>query len=95
MTKEITIDEQSVPIWRRGVRTRYDEARQRWMILAPERILVPQGPGVDIARLIDGHRRVADIVDALLEDYEIDRSTASAQTVAFLDDLHQQGYLNV
>lgn len=87
------ITPETVPEWCRGVRTRYDETRDRWMILGPERILVPEGPGADIARLVDGDRTVADIVDRLRDEYAGDEPTITEQTIEFLDDLQNRGYL--
>lgn len=81
------------PTWARGVRTRYDEARDRWMILGPERILVPQGPGADIARLVDGSRSIADIVEELDAVYDADAATIREETTDFLRQLIAQGYV--
>ena len=89
------LDGDRVPSWPRGVRTRFDEARDRWMILGPERILVPEGPGADIARLVDGERSVSEIVDALEAEYDADEETIADETTAFLQDLADQGYLEL
>lgn len=88
------LDEETVVNWAAGVRTRFDEARDRWMILGPERILVPEGPGADIARLVDGERTVADIADALLEEYDADRSLILGETLEFLGELAEKNYLD-
>ncbi len=93
MTKEDGIDSDFVPRWARGVRTRYDEVRQRWMILGPERILVPQGPGVDIARLVDGERSIDEIVRSLAEEYDADMEVIEGESMSFLEQLLEQGYL--
>ena len=87
------MEETFVPKWVRGVRTRYDEVRQRWMILGPERILIPQGPGVDIARLVDGERTLGEIVEELSAEYDADKGHIEEETAAFLQQLLEQGYL--
>lgn len=89
---EITDD--SVPAWSRGVRTKYDEARGRWMILGPERILVPDGPGADIARLVDGTRSVDDIAAELAREYDADEQTIRDDAIEFLQKLADKGYLH-
>ncbi len=85
----------SVPRWSGGVRTRYDETRQRWMILGPERILVPEGAGADIARLVDGRRTVDDIVAELAGEYDADPKLIRDDTVGFLQQLVDQDYLQL
>ena len=81
------------PSWVSGVRTRYDEARDRWMILGPERILVPEGPGADIARRIDGQRSLGDIVAELTAEYDADEETIRTETVQFLRQLIRRKYV--
>ena len=82
-----------IPAWVHGVRIRYDEARDRWMILGPERILVPEGPGADIARRIDGQRTVGDIVTELTAEYDADEQTIRSETVQFLRQLIHRQYV--
>lgn len=43
---------------------------------------------------IDGPTRVSDIVDALLQRYDIDRETCTAQALSFLNDLQAQGLIS-
>ena len=83
----------TTPQWRRGVRFRFDKARQRWMIVAPERILLPEGPGVDIAKLIDGEHKIDDIVKVLSSEYDADVELIRDETMTFVTDLFEQGYL--
>jgi pyrroloquinoline quinone biosynthesis protein D len=47
----------------RGVRLRHDHARDRWVLLAPERIFEIDGTGVEILRRCDGRS-----LDALVAD---------------------------
>ena len=48
------------------VRFRFDETRKAWIVLAPERLLLPDEPAVEILRLIDGERDVDVIIDERL-----------------------------
>ncbi len=89
------IESDTVVTWARGVRSRYDETREQWMILGPERVVVPQGPGADIARLVDGERTVDAIVSQLVEEYDADRETIEDETLQFLRQLADQGYIAV
>ena len=89
------IDTDTVPDWSPGVRTRHDDVRDRWMILGPERIVVPEGSGGAIARLVDGDRSIDDIITRLVDDYDADRATIADETIRFLRQLAQQGYLEL
>lgn len=95
MKERSQVQKSSVPRWARGVKFRFDKARERWMIVAPERILLPQGPGLDISHHIDGERDVEKITDALLEAYDAERATIQTETIAFLQDLSDRGYITL
>jgi coenzyme PQQ biosynthesis protein PqqD len=51
-------------------RFRFDEVQQAWIVLAPERLLMPDEQAVEILRLIDGARDVNAIIDELVRRYE-------------------------
>ena len=44
---------------------RFDETRQRWIMMAPERLMLPDEQAVEILKLVDGKASVDVIVDAL------------------------------
>jgi pyrroloquinoline quinone biosynthesis protein D len=69
------------------VRFRFDEVRQAWVVLAPERLLLPDENAVEILRLIDGERDVDAVVDELARRYEAPREVIAADVVAMLQDL--------
>lgn len=49
--------------------------------------------GRAIWTIIDGRTPVKAIVEALLEQYDVDRETCEAQTLSFLDDLLAQNLI--
>ena len=57
-----------------GVRLSFDKARDRWVVLAPERVLVPDETALEILQRCDGTRHLDDIVDELAIAYSADRS---------------------
>jgi pyrroloquinoline quinone biosynthesis protein D len=87
------ISEASRPVLPRHVRLQRDEARQRWVIQAPERILLPDATAVAILELVDGKRTVGVIADRLAELYHAPREIIATDVVAMLQDLADQGYL--
>ena len=76
-----------VPRLPRGVRLRFDEVRNAHVLLAPERMFALDEIAVAVLGLVDGQRRVSDIVDALAVQYEADRALIEADVLAMIDDL--------
>ena len=69
------------------VKFRYDERRQAWIVLSPERLFFPDEQAVEILRLIDGARTVDMIVDSLAETFDAPREEIAADVVAMLQGL--------
>ena len=69
------------------VRFRFDETRQAWVVLAPERLLLPDEQAVEILQLIDGERAVDGVVDELVRRYEAPRDDIAGDVVKMLQDL--------
>jgi hypothetical protein len=44
---------------------RFDDTRQRWIMMAPERLMLPDEQAVEILQLVDGKTGVGAIIDAL------------------------------
>lgn len=91
--RRIEVSEATRPVLPRHARLKFDETRQRWVILAPERVLAPDDIAVEILQLCDGARAVADIVDMLATKYAADRVEIGADVVAMLQDLADKGFL--
>jgi pyrroloquinoline quinone biosynthesis protein D len=92
-SRNISVNETSRPVLPRHTRLRFDETRQLWVILAPERVLAPDEIAVEILQLCDGVRSVAQIVDQLAEKYTAARAAIGADVIAMLQDLADKGFL--
>jgi pyrroloquinoline quinone biosynthesis protein D len=57
-----------------GVRLTFDKARDQWVVLAPERVLVPDETALEILQRCNGTRQLTDIVDELATAYSADRN---------------------
>lgn len=66
---------------------RFDEVRQAWIVLAPERLLLPDEQAVEILRLVDGQRDTDAIIDELSARYEAPRAIIAGDVLAMLQDL--------
>src|SRR5712675_1362774 len=83
----------SRPVLPRHAKLKFDETRQVWVILAPERVLAPDKIAVEVLQLCDGVRSVAAMIDLLAEKYTADRAAISTDVVAMLQDLADKGFL--
>ncbi len=91
--RNISVSEASRPVLPRHAKLKYDETRKVWVILAPERVLAPDEIAVEVLKLCDGVRDVADIVDELASKYAAPREAISIDVVAMLQDLADKGFL--
>jgi pyrroloquinoline quinone biosynthesis protein D len=92
-SRRMSVSEASKPVLPRHARLKFDETRQVWVILAPERVLAPDEIAVEILQLCDGERSVADIIDLLVEKYTAPRDAIGADVIAMLQDLADKGFL--
>lgn len=87
MTDALTISGDVVPRFPRGVRLRYDEVRSQWMLLAPERILKPDGIALEILKRCDGKATLDAIIDDLAQAFGAEREEVGRDVREFLDGL--------
>ena len=92
-SRNISVSEASRPVLPRHARLKFDKTRQRWVILAPERVLAPDEIAVEILQLCDGARNVAQMIDQLAAKYTADRAAIGADVIAMLQDLADKGFL--
>jgi pyrroloquinoline quinone biosynthesis protein D len=76
-----------------GVRLHHDKARERWVVMAPERMFVPDETALEVLRLVDGARDVEAIVDALAAKFDAPRDEIAGDVRAMVDDLVARGAL--
>jgi pyrroloquinoline quinone biosynthesis protein D len=81
------LEERSVPAFVRGVRLHNDEARDQWVLLAPERMLKLDGIAVEILKRVDGESDLGTIVDDLCTAFDAERAQVLNDCGAFLQQL--------
>ena len=91
--RHITVSEASRPVLPRHTKLKFDETRQVWVILAPERVLAPDEIAVEVLQLCDGVRSVSAMVDQLAEKYRAERADIAVDVIAMLQDLADKGFL--
>jgi pyrroloquinoline quinone biosynthesis protein D len=92
-SRNLSVSEASRPVLPRHARLKFDETRQVWVILAPERVLAPDQIAVEILQLCDGVRSVGQMIDQLAEKYAAERDAIAVDVIAMLQDLADKGFL--
>src|SRR5258708_36983065 len=92
-SRNISVSEVSRPVLPRHAKLKFDETRQVWVILAPERGLAPDEIAVEVLKLCDGVRSVAEMIDQLAAKYAPQRDTIATDVIALLQDLSDKGFL--
>jgi pyrroloquinoline quinone biosynthesis protein D len=72
---------------------RFDGMRQRWIMMAPERLMLPDEQAVEILKLVDGQASVDGIVDALAAKFNAPRQEIAGDVTEMLQDLADKGCL--
>lgn len=91
--RRMSVSEASIPKLARGVQFRFDETRQRWVLLVPERVLAPDDIAVEILKLCDGLKPVGAMADEFAVKYVAPREEILGDVVAMLQDLADSGFL--
>jgi pyrroloquinoline quinone biosynthesis protein D len=85
------IDEAAVPVFGVGVKFRFDTVRDAWIVLAPERLFLPDEQAVEILKLVDGARTLGAIIDALAIRFDAPRDLIAGDVATMLGDLGDKG----
>ena len=85
------IEAATQPVLPPHIKLRHDAGRGRWIILAPERLFDPDEIAVEVLKLCDGQRTVADIADQLAKEYNAPVDEIKADVIEMLQDLADKG----
>jgi pyrroloquinoline quinone biosynthesis protein D len=93
MSARPEISDDAVPALPRGVKLRFDKTRDAWVLLAPERLLMPDEIAIEILKRCDGQASVATMVGELAEAFGAGREEVAADVKTFLQDLADKGMI--
>ena len=93
MKQRVVITAASIPSLPRGVKLRFDKARDVWVLLGPERIFNPNPIALEIIKRCDGTATVEAIVDDLAATFKADRGVIEQDVTALLQDLADKGIM--
>ena len=92
---EIALELESCPRLAPGVRLKFDGTRQCWIVLAPERVLIPDETALDVLQRCDGATRFESLVDDLVTEYGADRAEVAADVRELLSGLIEKRVLTL
>lgn len=85
------MDAAATPRLAPGVRLSEDAARGRTIVMAPERVFVPDETALEVLRLLDGARSVDTVVDTLAARFAAPREVIAEDVGDLLRDLVERG----
>lgn len=85
--------ETAIPALGIGVKFRFDAVRQAWVVLAPERLFLPDEHAVAVLTLVDGARTLGAIIDELAARFDARRALIADDVATMLQDLVNKGVL--
>ncbi len=88
MSERVQITVQTVPRLPRHAKLRHDKERDRWVVVAPERLFVADEIALEIIRRCDG---VGAIADQLAAKYEAPREVILKDVSDMLQDHADKG----
>ena len=81
----------SKPMLPRHIKLRHDAMRDRWIVLAPERVFSPDAIALAVLQLCDGERTVDDIAEELALIYSAPKARILGDIAVMLQDLADKG----
>ena len=94
MTKLLNLKENDIPKLPRHAKLRFDEARKKWIINAPERVFELDEIASEVMQLIDGKSSIIDIVDKLVKKFKgASKDVVKKDVLFMLQPLAEKGFI--
>ena len=86
-------DETLIPRLAPGVKFRFDAVRAAWVLLAPEKLYMPDEHAVEVLKLVDGQCSLAGIINSLTVRFNAPRDEIAEDVAVMVRDLADKGAL--
>lgn len=94
MTKLLNLKENDIPKLPRHAKLRFDEARKKWIINAPERVFELDEIAAEVMQLVDGESSIIGIVDILVKKFEgASKDVVKKDVLSMLQPLAEKGFI--
>ena len=94
MSARVIIADGSVPKLPRHAKLRFDKPRDKWIILAPERVFELDEIAYEVVSLCDGERSLVDLIDVLSAKFDqAPRDAIQTDVTGMLQNLADKGFI--
>ncbi len=94
MTDLLILTEEHIPKLPRHAKLRFDKARNKWIINAPERVFELDDIASEVIQLVDGESSIDSIINKLLEKFSgAPREVIAKDVLAMLQPLADKGLI--
>ena len=94
MTNLLVLTEEHIPKLPRHAKLRFDKARNKWIINAPERVFELDDNASEVIQLVDGESSIDSIINKLLEKFSgAPREVIAKDVLAMLQPLADKGFI--
>jgi len=95
MSERLIITETVILRFPPGMRLKHDEARERWVVLAPERMFVLDEIGAEILKCIDGQASLGSVINDLAKRFDAPRTAIAVDVIEMLQDFADKGVVGL
>ena len=93
MTKLLNLNENDIPKLPRHAKLRYDEARKKWIINAPERVFELDDIAAEVMQLVNGKSSILEIVGILVKKFDgATQDVVKKDVLSMLQPLAEKGF---
>tara|TARA_A100001015_G_C14335712_1_gene461083 strand:+ start:89 stop:379 length:291 start_codon:yes stop_codon:yes gene_type:complete len=94
MTKLLNLNENDIPKLPRHAKLRYDEARKKWIINAPERVFELDEIAAEVMQLVNGNSSILEIVEILVKKFDgATQDIVKKDVLSMLQPLAEKGFI--
>ena len=94
MTKLLNLNENDIPKLPRHAKLRYDQARKKWIINAPERVFELDEIAAEVMQLVNGKSSILEIVEILVKKFDgATQDIVKKDVLLMLQPLAEKGFI--
>ena len=94
MTVLLILTEEHIPKLPRHAKLRFDEARKKWIINAPERVFELDEIAGEVMQLVNGESSISVIIDNLVKKFDgAPRDVIAKDVLTMLQPLADKGFI--
>lgn len=93
--QRLIVSDVSLPSLPMHIKLHHDQIRNRWVLLAPERLIEPDETALSVLRLCDGKLTVAQISDQLAQSYNAPAEQICKDVIPLLQGLVDKDFIQI